>query len=67
MCEQFSFCKRSSALAQSSALHPAPRVVHQHKFLHRQGASGNIFLQTGTSFETGLQPNLASGFEDEEL
>jgi len=66
-CEQFSFCKRASALAQSSALHPSPRVVHQHKFLHRQDASGNILLQTGTRFETGLQPNLASGFEDEEL
>merc|ERR1719188_725220 len=64
-CEQFSFCKRASALAQASALHPAPRVVHQHKFLHRQGASGNILLQAGTSFEMGLQPNLASSLEDE--
>merc|ERR1711948_54994 len=59
-CEQFSFCKRAPALTQYSA-------VRQHKFLHRQGASGNILLQTDTSFEKGLQPNLESSLEDEEL
>merc|ERR1712186_164962 len=66
-CEQHSFCKRAPALTQSSALHSAPRVVRRHKFLHRQGASGNILLQTDSSFDKGLQPNPASELEYEEL
>jgi len=66
-CEQYSFCKRAPALTQSSALHPAPRAVRQHEFLHRHGASGSILLQTDTSFEKGLQAHPASGLSDEEL
>merc|ERR1711920_482952 len=67
-CEQYSFCKRAPALvAQSSALHSAPRAIRQHKFLHRHGASGNVLLQTDTSFEKGPQAIPASGHADEEL
>jgi hypothetical protein len=66
-CEQFSFCKRAPALTQYSAPHSMPRAVRQHKFLHRQGASGSILLQTDTSFEKGLQSHPESSLEDEEL
>merc|ERR1712107_580605 len=50
-------CSGPNAFIESQA--------RRHKFLHKQVASGNILLQTDTSFEKALQPGRASCFEFE--